>query len=119
MTVALIALALGGSPSANLSIRVWPQGTTHAARVWTLRCNPVGGTLPRAGTACRRLAAFSGNPFAATRPGSVCTQIYGGPQVARVRGSFHGRRVSATFTRRDGCAIHRWDRVSFLFPVRL
>jgi hypothetical protein len=39
--------------------------------------------------------------------------------VAVVRGFFYGRRVSATFMRRNGCETMRWNRLSFLFPVRL
>jgi subtilisin inhibitor-like len=119
MVVALLALAFGGSPSAALTITVWPHGQAHASRVWTLRCSPAEGTLPRRGAACYRLSALPSDPFAPTPRGTVCTQIYGGPQVARVRGRFRGRRVSTTFTRRDGCAIRRWNRVSFLFPARL
>ena len=115
----LAAVALGGSPSANLTITVWPQGKDHPSRAWTLRCDPAGGTLPGRAAACRRLSAFPDNPFAPTPPGTACSQIYGGPQAALVRGAFRGRRVWATFSRRDGCAISRWNRVSFLFPVRL
>jgi hypothetical protein len=119
MIVAFLALALGGSPSANLTVTVWPQGRDHASRIWTLRCGPAGGTLPRRAAACRRLNAFAGDPFAPTPPGTACSQIYGGPQVAIVRGAFRGRRIWATFRRRDGCEISRWNRVSFLFGVRL
>lgn len=119
MIVALLALALGGSPSANLAIAVWPQGTAHASRSWTLRCNPAGGTLPRPAAACRQLSAFSTSPFAPVPPTTVCTEIYGAPQVARVRGTFRGRSVSARFTRVNGCEVERWKRLAFLFPVRL
>ena len=119
MIVALVALALGGSPSANLTITVWPQGTAHASRSWTLRCAPTGGTLPRAAAACRKLSAFSGNPFAPVPPATACSMIYGGPQVARIRGTFRGRRVAARFTRVNGCEVERWRRLAFLFPVRL
>jgi Subtilisin inhibitor-like len=117
--VALLALAFAGSPSAQLTITVWPAGRGHASRVWTLRCDPAAGTLPRPVAACARLARLGAGAFAPTPPATVCTQIYGGPQVALVRGSFHGRRIWATFMRRNGCEIARWDRVSFLFPVQL
>jgi hypothetical protein len=46
----------------------------------------------------------------------ACIEIYGGPQVAEVRGTFRGRQVAARFSREDGCQIERWDRVRFLFP---
>jgi hypothetical protein len=117
--VALLALAFAGSPSAQLTITVWPAGRGQASRVWTLRCDPAGGTLPRRFGACARLSRLAEDAFAPTPPATVCTQIYGGPQVAVVRGLFRGRRVWATFTRRNGCEIGRWDRLSFLFPVRL
>jgi hypothetical protein len=95
-------------------ITVFPNGPGKGSRTWTLRCSPPGGTLPAAAVACRRLLALRA-PFAPTSPGTVCTQVYGGPREAVVRGTFGGRRVSTRFTRRDGCAIARWDRVRFLF----
>ena len=98
-----------------LSIAFAP-GDGGAARHWTLRCAPVGGTLPQAAVACRRLAAFA-DPFAPTPKGSACTQLYGGPQTARVTGTFRGRSVWARFARRNGCEIARWQRVAFLFPA--
>jgi hypothetical protein len=114
----LVAVALGGSPAASLTIGVRP-GPAYPTKTWTLRCGPTGGTLPRAASACKRLSAFAGDPFAPTPPGTACSEIYGGPQEARVRGMFRGRRVSTIFRRRDGCEIARWARVAFLFPVRL
>ena len=119
MLVALLALAFAGSPSAQLTITVWPAGRGRASRVWTLRCDPVGGTLPRRVAACTRLPRLGDDTFAPTPPATVCTQIYGGPQEALVRGSFRGRRVWTRFTRRNGCAISRWNRVAFLLPARL
>jgi hypothetical protein len=119
MVAALLALALTGAPSTQLSITVWPQGRAHPARTWALRCAPAGGTLPASASACRRLGAFRGNPFLPVPSGSICTQIYGGPREALVRGTFRGRRVWAMFRRRNGCEIARWDRVAFLFPARL
>jgi hypothetical protein len=46
--------------------------------------------------------------FAARRPDVLCTQQYGGPQVALVTGHLHGRRVHSRFTLTDGCEIARW-----------
>jgi hypothetical protein len=117
--VVLVALALSGSPSAQLTITVWPAGRAHASRAWTLQCAPVGGRLPRRTAACARLARVRADVFAPVPPATLCSQIYGGPQVAVVRGLFGGRRVWATFTRRNGCEIERWSRMAFLFPVRL
>lgn len=120
--LAVIAIALGLAATAgaasptSLTITAWPEGTDGPRRSWTLRCNPVGGTLPRRADACRRLAALP-NAFAPIPRNAVCTAIYGGPQVARVTGTFKGRRIWTTFARRNGCDIARWDRHKFLLPI--
>ena len=57
-------------------------------------------------------------PFAPVPKGVACTQIYGGPQIAIVSGTFRGRRVWARFSRVDGCQTERWNRVRFLFVER-
>lgn len=98
-----------------LQITVWPQGMSGDSQAWTLRCGPSGETLPRAAQACRTLSGLQA-PFAPVPSDFVCTEIYGGPAVARVTGRFEGRRVWATFRRRNGCEIARWDRVRILFP---
>ena len=100
--------------STSLHIGVSNTGDLMA-RNYTLRCNPIGGTLPQPATACARLLRIRA-PFAPTPKGTACSEIYGGPRVAYVRGRFRGRSVSATFNRRDGCQIARWNRIRFLFP---
>jgi hypothetical protein len=108
----------GTSQEASLTIVYWENGasTANPAR-WTLRCNPAGGTLPRAAVACRRLAAGGMRLFAPVSPRTVCTEIWGGPQTARVVGKVQGRRVWASFSRTNGCHIARWNRLSpWLLP---
>ncbi|MGZ4395764.1 MAG: SSI family serine proteinase inhibitor [Gaiellaceae bacterium] len=118
MLVAIVAFLLGWS-WANLRVTVWPAGRDGPAKTATLRCGPVGGTLPERAAACARLSAFQVNPFLPTPVGIACTQIYGGPEEALVAGRFRGRPVWARFHRRDGCGIARWNRVSFLFAPPL
>jgi subtilisin inhibitor-like len=112
---ALIAsFTFSGTPGTDLRITVWPEGPENGtARIWRLRCNPTGGTLAGAAAACRRLAAMK-RPFAPVPKDIACTEIYGGPQVARVTGTLRGRGIWATFRRTDGCQIARWNRHSFL-----
>ena len=81
---------------------------------WRLHCNPLGGNLPHGDKACYLLAVMS-RPFAPVGPRAVCSQVYGGPEVAQVAGRYRGRSVDTTFARTDGCQTHRWDRLSFLF----
>ena len=101
------------SVAASLHVTVWPQGT-GARHTWTLRCAPAGGTLPNRASACAKLTRLR-NPFAPAPPDVACAQIYGGPQTALVTGTFRGRTVQATFNRRNGCEVARWDAVRFLF----
>ncbi len=111
--------ASGTSSHTALTITFWENGQRTAdPEVWTLRCNPARGTLPRPAIACRKLAA-GGSRLVVPVPGSaICTQIYGGPQVARVVGQLEGRRIWARFTRENGCQIERWSRLSpWLFPA--
>ena len=103
--------------STSLQVTVWPNGPDHTPkRSYTLKCAPLGGTLPRRAAACRQLARLK-TPFAPTPKNMACTEIYGGPQEALVAGRLRGALVRARFNRRDGCEIARWNRVAFLFPA--
>lgn len=111
--------ASGGSASETaLRIAYWQDGQRPKPNaVWTLRCDPPGGTLARPARACGRLDAGGASLFAPLPKNVACTEIYGGPQKARVVGQVDGRRVWATFTRTNGCNIDRWQRVSpWLLP---
>ena len=101
----------------DLQVTLWPKGKEARQVVtWSLRCDPATGSLPRPSRACRLLRALR-NPFALVPPDEICTQIYGGPQVALVRGRFLGRRIWTYFKRTDGCQTGRWNRLTFLLPT--
>lgn len=109
-----------GTPSerpTDLRIIVWPSGRSGDQHEATLRCSPAGGTLPNAADACSRLDELE-RPFHRPTGELVCTEIYGGPAVGEIRGTFKGSQVNATFARTDGCEIALWDRHQFLFPVQ-
>ena len=81
----------------------------------TLTCDPLGGTHPDPAGACAAIAAAGGvAAFAPVPAQTMCTEIYGGPQTATVRGTVDGEAVSATFSRSNGCEIGRWDRLAAL-----
>lgn len=44
----------------------------------------------------------------------VCTQIYGGPETARVTGTLDGEKVDRRFTRTNGCELAEFDEASAL-----
>jgi hypothetical protein len=101
-------------PTADLQISISIRGSEAPSKLWTLRC-PAGGTLPDAAAACRKLADVQ-DPFAPVPKSSACTQIYGGPEIADVSGTFDSNRVDTQFSRGDGCELERWNKVGFLFP---
>jgi hypothetical protein len=111
------ATSAATAAGAALDISVWNQGTDGPVRTWTLRCPP-GGTLPAAARACSRLDAMGTNAFRPIPRNVACAELYGGPQVAEVNGTFEGRPIRARFSRTNACEIDRWERHKFLFPVR-
>lgn len=118
---ALIVTALaaaGTQTSTSLRITFWKDSANASESVtWELRCNPPRGSLPRKAAACRRLAVGGSKLFSPVPKNVACTEIYGGPQKARVVGTVVGKRIWATFTRTNGCEIERWNRVSpWLLP---
>ena len=104
----------GDSPTADLQISLSVRNSEQPSKLWTLRC-PAGGTLPNAAEACSKLAQID-DPFAPVPKDTACTQIYGGPELADVSGTFDGKPVNTQFSRGDGCEIERWKKVGFLFP---
>ena len=99
---------------ASLEISISSGAKGPPTKVWTLRCPP-GGTLPDAAQACLNLERLH-DPFGPVPKSVACTEIYGGPEIADVQGTFRGKPVNTRFLRTDGCEIARWNRVRFLFP---
>lgn len=106
-----------GEPEATeagstLTIRFTPAPEADT-KVWTLTCQPPGGSHPAPEAACTTLAELteSGDPFVQPPADEICPQIYGGPQQAKVEGEWRGASVSATYSRRNGCDMKRWDEM--------
>lgn len=111
LSVALIACAAviagcgeGDEPAAtpspasvaDLTVEVEPGGKRA-----TVRCD--------ARSDCADISAVKPEAFEPT-PGNVaCTQQYGGPETATVKGTFKGKRIDAKFSRVNGCEIARWE----------
>ena len=97
------------SPSPATALQVEVVASPGAAvRQWTLTCEPTGGDHPTADRACRQLAQEQA-PFAPLDPDRACTELYGGPETAVVRGTHAGQPVSLELARTDGCRIAQWD----------
>jgi hypothetical protein len=68
-----------------------------------------GSSVPDPAAALAAVERFGESVFfTLRRADQVCTQQYGGPQVAVVSGRLHGRPVNSRFSLTDGCEIARW-----------
>ncbi len=119
--VALTLAATGAAATSSvtvLKVTHWPKGADESVRKsWTLRCDPAGGTVAQPRIACSKLADSGRKLFAPVPRSAICTEIYGGPDFARIVGIVDGRRVWATFNLTNGCHIDRWSRFSpWLLP---
>lgn len=104
-----------GPSAAQTALTVRVKASAKApAKTWTLDCDPTGGDHPKAAQACSALAKVQ-DPFKPVPKDQMCTQIYGGPEVATVKGTWKGKPVDTTFSRKDGCQLHRWSQVGPLF----
>ena len=111
-----IASTSSAAPVTALQVEVVPSPGA-APRRWTLTCSPTGGDHPRAADACESLAEQRA-PLAPLEQDRACTELYGGPQTAQVRGTYRGEQVALELSRTDGCRIAQWDALgAVLGPV--
>lgn len=111
------ALSPAPAPTSRLVVEQDPGDGSPAQR-WTLVCAPGGGASgdhPDGEAACEHLLAAD-EPFAPLPDDRICTEIYGGPQTARVTGTWRGEQVDLRLSREDGCAISQWDALGPLLP---
>ncbi|MFC9506598.1 SSI family serine proteinase inhibitor [Streptomyces sp. NPDC057002] len=102
----------------HLTVTVRNAGN-GADGTFELYCGPDGGSHPDPRGACAALerdTRWGQETFAPAPQGGFCTMQYGGPATAHITGTWAGRPVDATYDRRDGCQISRWDRLVPLLP---
>ncbi|MFH9295660.1 SSI family serine proteinase inhibitor [Streptomyces sp. NPDC017520] len=106
----------------RLTVSVENTGVAGADGTFELECGPTGGSHPQGQAACDRLAEAgatrSGRQelFRPTPEGTMCTMIHGGDATARIVGTWEGRAVDTTASRRDGCEIARWNSLVPVLP---
>jgi outer membrane lipoprotein SlyB len=93
---------------AKLVVTVDDDGAKGAAKPRELR---VDCAKPTDSRACGAAAGVSAADLRKTAEDVACTQIYGGPEEASIKGTIRGDAVEASFSRTDGCEISRWKRV--------
>jgi hypothetical protein len=97
----------------NSLVVSYKQTPQSQIQKWTLKCNPTGGTLPQAKNACKQLLKIA-QPFAAPDPDQMCSQIFESEEVATVKGSWKGKKISAKYSKTNSCEIARWAALKFL-----
>ena len=98
----------GSGDFARLAVRVDDDGNgPHQARTAQLDC----ASSAQSAT-CATISKLKPSELAATPADTACTQIYGGPETASIRGTLNGQQIDAAFKRTDGCEIARWKAVA-------
>lgn len=106
----------------RLTVSVENTGVAGADGTFELECGPTGGSHPQGQAACDRLAEAGATRagrqelFRPTPEGTMCTMIHGGDATARIVGTWEGRAVDTTASRRDGCEIARWNSLVPVLP---
>ena len=103
-----------GAQLAELTVRVDQDGVKGAAPARELK---LSCARPDDSAACGAAAGVTQGELAPVPAGIACTQIFGGPEVAQIKGTLRGRPVDATYSRSDGCQISRWQHVQPLLDL--
>jgi Subtilisin inhibitor-like len=105
----------------DLDITVWPDGKRAGEpQRYTLSCPEPSGDHPDPVKACEAVYDLNADAFEPVPPDAICTEIYGGPQQARLEGTFAGAAdvvpVALDLSRQNGCQIDLWDRFAKIVP---
>ena len=92
------------SPYAQLVVRVDADGEGGKAPKRTEVTCETADSAPCAG--------LSADVFEPTPRETACTQQFGGPETAKVTGTFDGREIDAEYNRANGCEIARWAKAA-------
>lgn len=99
-----------GASQTRLQVTLEIDGPAgEAARTETISCEP--------GSGCGELEDLTAADFEPVPPETACTEIYGGPETARIGGTLNGEPVEAELSRANGCEIERFDRFTPLLQA--
>ena len=110
----LVLASPTSSAAVKNSLTITYQATPESkVQKWSLKCQPTAGTMKNAKGACKLLLAIS-NPFKKADPAEMCAEIFESAEVATVKGTWNGKKVSASFAKNNSCEISRWKTLNFL-----
>ena len=97
----------------TVSLTAAPGAPEHIFRLTRGPDGSLDSNLPDPAGAVAAVERFGeGIFFPVPGPPMLCTQQYGGPQVALVTGTLGGRQVHCRFSLTDGCEIARWHALA-------
>jgi hypothetical protein len=114
LAVTLVACTDAAGVEADLSVIVeHPDIDTISYRMTCGEVSRVEGYDLEAGAACAALAdpAVQSRLIDGPPAGQMCTEIYGGPDIATFTGTLAGETVQAQVDRANGCGIADWDEL--------
>ena len=118
MTFAISANLVLALPTSSAAVKnsltiTYQETPESKAQKWSLNCQPTAGTMKNAKSACKLLTAMP-NPFTKPDPAEMCAEIFESAEVATVKGTWKGKKVSARFAKNNSCEISRWKTLNFL-----
>lgn len=101
-------------PASNATLQVVEKLPGGQTRHWSLRCDPGGGTMPDAATACRLLTTDVTilHPSRATH--IMCPMIIAKARTFTITGTWHGTKLHEIVTD-GGCDLRRWSMMAQIF----
>ncbi len=110
-------LGAGPYPIADITIAVHPDGIDSTpSATYRLSClgdtaTVTGDTTGSAASMCMALTRTEVRSLLIQGPPTdvMCTEIYGGPEVATFTGTLDGEQVNTSIDRANGCGINDWD----------
>ena len=116
LTGSLLAVGLAGCGGTADELSIHYDDGAGKTSDWTLTCDPPGGTHPDPGAACQALEKNGATALPPVPKNQPCTMIYGGPETARITGTWKGEKIDAELSRTNGCEIARWKALTGLLP---
>lgn len=100
-----------------LTVTLDPDGAGGGAKEMTEEVSCPGASED---AACRAVAAMKVGALAPTPADTACTELFGGPDTASLKGTVRGEDLNVDLTRSNGCEIARFDAalplLQALFP---
>jgi hypothetical protein len=104
---------VAAAPAAGAKLQVLENIPGGQARRWSLRCDPVGGTMPDATAACRLLATDATILRPARATHIMCKKVMAA-RTFTITGTWHATKVHEVVAD-GGCDLRRWSEMAQIF----